>query len=365
MTPPIRFLVGVIGLWCLGRTGVLLWPEEEWATVRARAVEVPGIPIASARQSLRTAGESDQSSRVAAGLVMMAYPGEGRGPVPQPAQSALRAFRSGALGPDLRRGTLFSPVALATGGDDAARDEPAPLRLSAPTTPASGSAAVVDPMRPALPARTALAMRPSVTAWALWRPGEGGASGLGTGTLGGSQAGARLTVPILSDRLPGFALSARASMPLRRRGAEAALGVEWQPVRHVPVRLLGERRQRITGEGRNAFALLAHGGVSGRALPGGFALDGYGAAGVVGLRSRDLFAEGTATVTREVGAVRVGAGAWGGVQPGVSRLDVGPTVALPLRIGGAGVRVSLDYRLRVAGSAAPDSGPALTIGTDF
>lgn len=204
-----------------------------------------------------------------------------------------------------------------------------------------------------------------MSSWALWRPGESGPTGFGTGTLGGSQVGARALVPIFTDRVPRLALSARVSAPLRRRGLEAALGVEWQPSADLPVRLLAERRQRIVGEGRSAFALLAHGGVSGLALGRGLALDAYGATGVVGVRSRDVFAEGAATVTRELGPFRVRAGVWGGAQPGATRLDGGPTVALPLRVGNAGVRVSLDYRLRVAGKAAPGSGPALTIGTDF
>lgn len=228
------------------------------------------------------------------------------------------------------------------------------------------SAPVTNPIAiaPTAPLRIA-PKRWNVSSWALWRAGDAGPAGLAPGTLGGAQAGARATFQIAPERLPRVALAARVSSPLRRSGTEAALGLEWQPAADLPVRLLAERRQRITGEGRSAFALLAHGGVSDRALGGGFDLNAYAAAGVVGAKRRDLFAEGRATVTRALGPVRVGVGAWGGAQPGVERLDVGPTVALPLRLGAVGSRVSVDYRLRVAGDAAPGSGPALTIATGF
>lgn len=207
----------------------------------------------------------------------------------------------------------------------------------------------------------------SGSAWLLARGGDEAVIA-NTGLLGGSQAGARILFRVNEDAGRPLSLSARVSSPLRRDGVEAAAGVEWQPFAGVPVRILAERRQRVSGEGRSAFALLAHGGVSDLAVAAGFRLDAYAQAGVVGARSRDLFADGSVTIARPLnadrsGGIAVGAGVWGGVQPGASRLDVGPRITTTLAQGRA--RVSLDWRFRVAGSSAPESGPSLTLGTDF
>lgn len=200
--------------------------------------------------------------------------------------------------------------------------------------------------------------------------GGGGVSAANAGLLGGSQAGVRLLLRVEGDAARPLSLSARISSPIRRSGAEAALGVEWQPVARLPVRVLAERRQRLSGEGRSAFALLAHGGVSDRLVAAGFRLDAYAQAGVVGARSRDVFADVGATVVRPIDSDRasgfaLGAGAWGGAQPGAARLDIGPRLTTSLPFGNTRARVSLDWRFRVAGGAAPASGPSLTIGTDF
>ena len=50
------------------------------------------------------------------------------------------------------------------------------------------------------------------------------------------------------------------------------------------------------------------------------------------------------------------------VRVPVYRVDVGPRVSMPV---GRGMRVHVDWRQRVAGSAAPGSGPALTLAADF
>src|SRR5205085_6607961 len=126
------------------------------------------------------------------------------------------------------------------------------------------------------------------------------------GTLGGSQAGTRIAFA-LGD---GLALSGRAYLPLRRSaGAELAAGVDWRPVPSLPVGLLAERRQRLGREGRNAFALTLYGG-AGRSLTPRTRLDLYGQAGIVGVRARDLFADGAARLSRRVGPVDLGAGVW-------------------------------------------------------
>ncbi|HEY1144747.1 MAG TPA: hypothetical protein VGE84_00220, partial [Allosphingosinicella sp.] len=144
------------------------------------------------------------------------------------------------------------------------------------------------------------------------------------------------------------------------------LGLEWQPLASLPVRILAERRVALEHGGRNAFSLLAHGGVSGRRVAGPVLLDAYGQAGIVGLRSRDAFVDGAAALSVPVGdGVQAGIGVWGAAQPDASRLDVGPQLSVALPVSGVNARLSGAWRVRLAGDASPGSGPALTLGTDF
>ncbi len=215
----------------------------------------------------------------------------------------------------------------------------------------------------AVPAAPGRPRRWSGSAWLLVRR-DGAAPTLAPGgILGGSQAGGRLLYRLNDDAARPFALAARVSAPLRGRGAEAALGLDWRPVERLPIHLLAERRQGLDGD-RSAFAAFVHGGTS-VALPAGARIDAYAQAGAVGLRSRDLFADGAVRVGMPFGPFEVGGGAWGAAQPGTARLDAGPQVSLPVNAGVARLRVSADWRFRLAGDARPASGPALTIGTDF
>lgn len=204
--------------------------------------------------------------------------------------------------------------------------------------------------------------RLQLSAWALLRGRPGPASLATDGTLGGSQAGARLTYFVT----PMFAASLRSSTPVGgTRGGEIAAGVRVTPFRSIPLSLTAERRQAIgrTGGGRSAFALFIEGGVYQRPMPWGFELDAYAQAGVVGARRRDLFADGGFTMTKPLfGRFAAGFGLWGGVQPGIYRIDAGPRVSMRVRNT---MRVHLDWRQRLAGNAEPGSGPALTLAADF
>ncbi|MEP7223149.1 MAG: hypothetical protein ABI673_10855 [Novosphingobium sp.] len=56
----------------------------------------------------------------------------------------------------------------------------------------------------------------------------------------------------------------------------------------------------------------------------------------------------------------------GGAQRGASRVDVGPSAGIVLRLGdAAAARLAMDWRFRVAGHAAPASGPAVTLSAGF
>jgi hypothetical protein len=208
--------------------------------------------------------------------------------------------------------------------------------------------------------------RLSLTAWSMMRQSTPAPLSLGnSGMLGGSQAGARLTWAYNRS----LAATLRASAPINQQklAGEAALGVAWRPLRAVPARIIVERRQAFgTGAGRSAFALFAEGGVYQRPLPFGLKLDGYAQAGVVGTRNRALFAEGSLTATRplsgKLSRFSAGVGVWGGVQPGLSRLDVGPRLSMQW---GRSTKIHLDYRLNIAGNALPGSGPAVTVAGDF
>ncbi len=47
------------------------------------------------------------------------------------------------------------------------------------------------------------------------------------------------------------------------------------------------------------------------------------------------------------------------------RLDVGPAICVQIPLGGTEMRVDASWRFRIAGTARPDSGPAVTLSTSF
>ncbi|HVM38585.1 MAG TPA: hypothetical protein VM265_09385 [Sphingomicrobium sp.] len=238
-------------------------------------------------------------------------------------------------------------------------------RLASAGMPMRRSAAAAP--QQSLPAEAVQARldRLQLSSWALLRGRQGlvgGTDALATGgTLGGSQAGARLTYNF--DRR--LALSIRSSSPVGGRGGEVAAGLRVTPLPSLPVSITAERRQAIgkLGGGRSAFALFAEGGLYQRPVGWGFNLDAYAQAGMVGVRSRDLFADGGFTLSRPLfRQLSGGFGLWGGVQPGLYRVDAGPRLTYQVRHN---VRVHLDWRQRLAGKAEPGSGPAVTLAADF
>lgn len=202
--------------------------------------------------------------------------------------------------------------------------------------------------------------RLSLSSWATMRNQPGPDSLAEGGTLGGSQAGARL----MWQFTPQLAASLRASAPINsQRGVEAALGLRYQPFAQVPVAVTLERRHSFRDYGQSAFALFAEGGVYGRPMPWGSSLDGYFQAGAVDFNDPDWFVDGQLAVTRPVWRnLSAGLGMWGAAQPGLSRFDVGPRLSLKL---GRGMRTHVDYRLNLAGNARPGSGAVVTLAGDF
>lgn len=321
---PLRFLAMTLGGWITLRVAVL-WPGGGPLPAIIDAVAPPAMasagPVASVPTS-RPAGAHAQEKRRGTPLFRFA---------PEPARLVPSPAMSSAV-----QNVTFNPAQAAQSSL-----QPPPLRPAPLATP---------------PDRWAL------SAWTILRDGSAGA--LPNGQLGGSQAGARITYAL--DGRGRFALAARISTPLAGRGAEAAFGIDWRPTA-APIHLVAERRVSLDG-GRSRPAAFVIGGLDPTPVAAGFRLEAYGQAGAVG--GVGAFADGAARLTLPVakaGGLRLelGAGAWGGAQPGAARLDVGPSAAAVLPVAGRSVRVTLDWRRRVAGDAAPGSGPALTIGGDF
>jgi hypothetical protein len=238
---------------------------------------------------------------------------------------------------------------------------------SLPLLPAAETTIAAFPQRQSIPAvvNTTVSKprldRWQVSSWALLRGPSYPNSLASGGTLGGSQAGAR----VLYAFNRSLSASIRTSSPLGgSRGAEIAAGIRWVPLRSIPIAITAERRQSISRfGGRSDFALFMEGGLYRRPIPLNFRLDGYFQAGVVGISRRDLFVDGQLALSRPVwGRFSAGLGVWGGAQPGLYRLDAGPRISMRVRDN---IYAHLDWRQRLAGSALPASGPALTLAADF
>lgn len=222
-----------------------------------------------------------------------------------------------------------------------------------------------------------IAGRLSLDSWLFLRPGGDGdakvvAGAPGPAFYGRSQAGAILRYRLAPASRFDPAAYLRADAALVSRGErQVALGVSARPLAALPLVAHAEMRAtRQDGRTELRPAAFVTTGTDAAPLPVGFALRSYGQVGYVGGRFASAFADGLAVATREVarfdlGSLRAGAGVWGGAQRGVQRLDIGPSAALSIRLGDAPANLSLDYRVRVAGDAAPGSGAALTLSRSF
>lgn len=242
---------------------------------------------------------------------------------------------------------------------------PPEARLAAPAGPAPADL----PKSP-----RGQAARFSADGWLLLRRGGSGAGAVGgaPASYGASQAGA-----VIRYRLaPSSAL--RPAAYLRVSGAvraphdeELAAGLSLRPVKGLPVAAMAELRVTRLASGtalRPAALLVSE--FPPQPLPGGFRAESYAAAGYVGGRFATPFAEGQVRVERPIARIgraelRAGGGAWGGAQRGASRVDAGPSATLGFPLGSGGARLSADWRFRIAGGAAPESGPALTVSAGF
>lgn len=354
--PPIRFLLAVVGCWA-GVRAYQLWPES--------LQDGLGVPDAAASEA------SDSSKSAAPPLASSEY--EGPNWLPRAGQSwpSRWSWRAGRMSAAPAPLAILGLASLGTGF------RPSGASLHAEVAPFAPLIAIGDPplaYPPLLPQAATAApqsvspapSRWSGSAWLFVREAAGGPDLAPGGTLGGSQAGARLSYRINGDTRRPLAIAGRLYAPLERlNSAEASLGIDWKPIAGLPVHILAERRERIGRDGRSDFAITAYGGGERSVLNGRLRLEAYGQAGVIGLKERDLFADGAVRASTPAGPLEIGVGAWGGAQPGAARLDVGPQASLRIPVGRTGVRASAEWRFRVAGDAEPGSGPALSIATDF
>ncbi|RJF86058.1 hypothetical protein [Sphingomonas cavernae] len=345
---PLRFVAGVLALWA-GARALMLWPEGMY-----RGAPPDGLqPFRLDESNFAAAPASSVTIARDPPVELASRVGATSAQLSRPSFGGITEF---AAAPPTDRDAL---LAQARGGS------PLLAMLSLAGFRAGVAAAVIesDPRAPDPPKPGRL----SGYGWLFVRQGNGTPGLADGGQLGGSQAGARLDYAFA----PGFAVTGRLSTPIETRvGREAAIGLNWRPVRSIPLSLTIERRIALDKGGRNAFAAMAAGGVGPVTLPAGFALEAYGQAGIVGFKRPDGFVDGAATAAHTVlqadgATVAVGGGVWGAAQPGVSRLDVGPRVRFRLDRDGANIGASLDWRQRIAGNAEPRSGLAVTLDGSF
>ncbi len=205
--------------------------------------------------------------------------------------------------------------------------------------------------------------------WLLWRPGSISRADVATvGRLGGSQAGLRVDYLLAPGAPSRPAAYARLTSALESPAAqEGAIGLAVQPFRALPVSFAIERRVALGDGSRNAMAILAAGGFGSVRVAPGVDAEAYVQAGLVGFHRRDAFVDGKMSLLSPIAKtpLRIGAALSGGAQPGVERLDIGPEIQVRLPILDNAARLSIEWRERIAGKAAPASGLAVTLAADF
>ena len=142
-----------------------------------------------------------------------------------------------------------------------------------------------------------------------------------------------------------IALAGRVSAPLRGRGTEAAIGVDWQPTQ-LSIHLIAEQRIGLDG-GRGGPTVELVGGIGPVEVARGVQVDGYAQAGAIARDGVEAFADGAVRVTHRVAErdrlrLDLGLGAWGGAQRGAARLDVGPTLGVVIPVGRSALRLTAD-----------------------
>lgn len=367
---PLAMLAVVMAAWIGGRA--LTW-ENPWP---AGAMALPGADLLFAENGLGTERDAGQTL-----WSMTADPFAAE--LPRQAEEKAGTARRTAFAPAAESGGVPAEIQfghhllwLQALGTKLPPDADGEFALSAIEEPSAGDG--ISPVAPPFEEQAAPG-RWSFDVWGFWREGSSAAP-ISQGRVpiyGASQVGGKLEWRAAPSSSRDPRLFARAYRALVSNGeSELALGASARPVGAVPVRIAAEARVTDSRFGtRVRPAVMAVSQLPAQSLPAGFRLEAYGGAGYVGGEGATAFADGQASLTREIasfdgissGRARfsLGAGAWGGAQEDASRVDVGPTVRLDLTIGEVPARLSVDWRERVGGDAAPDSGVAATLSTRF
>lgn len=245
-----------------------------------------------------------------------------------------------------------------------------PTSLERPETPSQAAMAGEPLLGAARP--TAVPRRWSFDSWMLLREGDDIVTPATQGSYGRSQFGGVLRYAFM----PESGHAPRAYLRTTRALAgpsqsEVALGVMARPVPDIPISVAGELRYYRYPQGvewrPSVFAVSELPPVE---LPLGLRGELYLQGGYVGGRFATPFADGQLRIDRQVAQLgafdlRAGGGTWGGAQEDANRVDIGPGMTLSFHQGRLNARLSADYRFRVAGDAAPESGPAITFSAGF
>lgn len=339
---PLRFLAMVAVLWVGGRVA-WLWPQTgSLSEAIHRTVPLPLI-----------ADRFASLPRAAAGGTTAPELHVSVAPLPAPRHAPVATAPliplDTAMHPERVQFALMALIAMGGAAADP-QAMPPPFVTSRPRDAAAAP----------LPGK----LRLQGSAWAMARPGTGFPA---SPQLGGSQVGANVR---LSLRGGDLAAVGGVAAPVSSRGAEARIGAEWRPSRHVPVRIVADQRVALDDRGWSGPEVTVIGGIGPMPVGRGYSIEAYGQTGAVARAEIEPYADAALRVTRQAARIGhsrlgIGAGAWAGAQRGAQRIDFGPTLVADLPVGDRHLRLSLDWRQRVGGDAAPGSGPALTLGTNF
>jgi tetratricopeptide (TPR) repeat protein len=394
---PLRALAGLIALtfaWLWWRAPALVVDLDRYSAAahvaQARAAHASGN-AAEAMKELRVALVQEPTNETARALWRMltaarAAPAQIAAAVLPPPVSPIVAIRQKP--PVMRRAAVARltppappppPVRIEIAATLAVRPPPAPPTGVSSAEAGYAALALHDRRTAAAAFRRALVETPGDPRAAQWRRqlsllekrwsgetyalfrGRGVTNLAATPVLGAGQSGGQLRYALDPLARRPLLLEGRLTTPntQSRDNLQGALGVTWAASPRFS--LTAERLVRIGGQSRSAWTLRAAGGAE---HSGPIALDAYAEAGVVGVRNTAAYAAAQGHVTHRIGPVSIGAGAWASVQHDartVGRFEAGPS----LRFRHGALDLSADYRLRLAGNAAPGSGPALTLAAYF
>lgn len=213
-------------------------------------------------------------------------------------------------------------------------------------------------------ARNALTRRWSAYAYSIVR--DGGSPTAATPILGGGQSGGGIafTPAPLTTRPLSLTLRGAAAHQDPLRMGFVAVGVQWRPTTGVAI--AAERLIGLTARTQNDWTARVAVGSDRRF--GSLRETSYAEGGVIGSAG---YLAGQTRLGPELHLGRAtlmpSGGAWGSVQQGrgrgriVDRLDLGPGLAAHAGPFAA----AIDYRFRIAGNAAPGSGPVVTFSAAF